>query len=150
MRSSPMRGVGASKYDTVSEGSPGVPTTWDMVLKGDSMRHKTAREQFNALDKNGDGYIDVHEVNDMLRGRGSSGSDAPSLMNTAGSRGGKIDYESFTRMLRKSVVLSAIPTVTQASSSTSSTPASTPPTRTSMMQRWSVSDGGLADFIDFN
>ena len=62
VRSNPMRGVGASKYDIVSEGSPGVPTTWDMVLKGDSMRHKTAREQFNALDRNGDGFIDANEV----------------------------------------------------------------------------------------
>merc|ERR1711939_901303 len=74
-----MRGVGASKYDTVSEGSPGVPTTWDMVLKGDSMRHKTAREQFNALDRN--------EVSGMLRGRGGSGSDASSLMSAAGDNG---------------------------------------------------------------
>jgi len=142
-----MRGVGASKYDTVSEGSPGVPTTWDMVLKGDSMRHKTAREQFNALDRNGDGFIDANEVSEMLRGRGGSGSDASSLMSAAGDNGrGKIDYDSFTRMLRNSVVPTAIPTTTQASSSTSSTPASTPPTSTSMMQRWSASLGELIDF----
>ena len=152
VRSNPMRGVGASKYDTVSEGSPGVPTTWDMVLKGDSMRHKTAREQFNALDRNGDGFIDANEVSEMLRGRGGSGSDATSsLMSAAGVNGrGKIDYDSFIRMLRNSVVPTAIPTTTQASSSTSSTPASTPPTRTSMLQRWSVSDGELGSFIDFN
>jgi len=156
-----MRGVGASKFDNVYSSSP---TTWDYVLKSDGMRYMTHREKFNALDKNGDGFIDAKELRDVL---GASKHDIDSLISQADKAGnGKIDYAEFSSVLRRSLSPVVTPEITPTSSPLSRSPNTFsgfmnggPPKKTVKVQptmmstysavtepRWTEPGG----FIDFN
>jgi len=112
-----MRGIGASKFDNVYSSSP---TTWDYVLKSDGMRYMSHREKFNALDKNGDGFIDARELRDVL---GASKHDIDSLISQADKAGnGKIDYAEFSSLLRRSLSPAVTPDITPTSSPLSRSP----------------------------
>jgi len=105
-----MRKIGASKYDNVHrELQPS--TTWEEVLKSSSMRYLSQREKFDVMDKNGDGYIDADDLADHPH--------ASEMIRVADqNNNGKLDYQEFLDLLKK----------TQSPASTPShTPSSSPP-----------------------
>lgn len=84
---------GSNYYDTASKTDP---TTWDMILKSESLRKKS----FSDLDKNQDGFIDKQELTDALKTIPKA--DAGRLIREADTNNdGKIDRKEYRKVLDK-------------------------------------------------
>lgn len=88
-----MEKVGRTYFDTV-ENPKNSPTTWEYIVKAEHLKQLS----FAHFDKNADGFITADELRETL----GHSANVEDLIKQADKKGnGKIDYEEFCDLLRK-------------------------------------------------